>query len=497
MLEGLRARLQKDKRVRRAACCGGAVAGGRGSFAAAAAAWDGTLRPIGLPGDAQLEVGGLASGAVFGASGHGGQDASGVVKMMPRLERNYDSGLVLGLNATITASDILSRGRYGGDVFEKAYGDVRTGLGRLEIGQTDGAAYDLSVNGPKVDAQVSLDNPQTTFFRDPSTGHAFTDIFTLRTQIGASSNYAKVTYVSPNLFGAQLALSFTPSEGKDVLPFLHEGPHLAGRQADIWEGALKYSGDVGPVTLSAYGGAAVGRAEHKPAGQEGVSDLGTGVRADYSINDDLSVSLGGAWRQSNAYAFQIARSYQGPTTRARQASASVSYDDWTLGVEYGDGHADAVRRRAAAGHDRLSGLAGLSRQQQHPDHHRLAAAELWPQQRRFLQWRAAHRAGCGVPAPQSQNFRLSAPMAAMPAKPGSSAAFCAVTPPSAKTGTGTLRAISRARAADKTRACLWLAVGKTGDSSTASACAARSTAPSEWAEAVISQPGFCARQCAA
>ena len=173
---------------------------------------------------------------------------------MPRLHRDFDSGLSLGLDATFTASDPLSRGRYGGDVFEKAYGDVRTGLGRLEIGQTDGAAYDLAVTGPRWMPQVSLDDPQTTFFRDPSTGHAFSDIFALRTEVGASSNYAKFAYVSPALFGAQLALSFTPSEGKDVLPFLHEGPHVAGRQADIWEGALRYSDDFGPVTLSAYGG---------------------------------------------------------------------------------------------------------------------------------------------------------------------------------------------------------------------------------------------------
>jgi hypothetical protein len=271
---------------------------------------------------------------------------------MPRLERNYDSGLVLGLNATIAASDVLSRGRYGGDVFEKAYGDVRTGLGRLEIGQTDGAAYDLAVTGPKVDAAISLDNPQTTFFRDPSTGHAFTDAFALRTEIGASSNYAKIAYVSPALFGAQIALSFTPSQGKEVLPFLHEGPHVAGRQADIWEGALQYSDDLGPVTVTAYGGGAFGRAEHKLPGQEGVSDLGAGLRADYPVNDELGISLGGAWRQSNAYAFQIARSYQAATTDVMQASASATYDVWTMGVEYGDGDAE---RAGTAPHLGLTG----------------------------------------------------------------------------------------------------------------------------------------------
>jgi hypothetical protein len=144
-----------------------------------------------------------------------------------------------------------------------------------------------------------------------------------------------------------VALSFTPNQGKEILPFLHEGPHVAGRQADIWEGAVQYSDEVGPLTVSAYGGAAVARAEHKVAGQEGVSDLGAGLRADYPVNDDLTLSLGGAWRQSNAYAFQIARSYQAATTSVEQISASATYDDWMLGLEYGGGDAGAVTSAAA------------------------------------------------------------------------------------------------------------------------------------------------------
>jgi hypothetical protein len=334
--------LQKDKRVRGGLVLGlVAVAAVPGM--AAADSWDGSIPPFrAAPGDALLEINALASGAVFADDGHGNQNASGAVKAMTRLHRDYDSGLSLGLDATFTESDVLSRGRYGGDVIEKAFGDVRTGLGRLEIGQTDGAAYDLSVTGPKVDDQVSLDNPQTTFFRDPSTRHAFTDIFTLRTEIGASSNDAKLAYISPALFGAQLAMSFTPNQAKDGLPFLHEGPHVPGREADIWEGALKYSDDVGPLSVSAYGGGAWGRAEHKLPGQEGVSDLGAGVRADYPVNDDLTLSLGEAYRQSNDYAFQLARSFQAGTTRAMQASASATYDAWIAGVEYGDGNAQAV-----------------------------------------------------------------------------------------------------------------------------------------------------------
>src|SRR4051812_10006230 len=228
---------------------------------------------------------------------------------MPRLHRDYDSGLSIGLNATLSASDALSRGRYG-EGAEKLYAEIRTGLGRLELGQTDGGAYVLAVTGPKVDADISLDNSQTTFFRDPATGHAFTAVFPLRTEVGASSNDAKLAYVSPSVFGAQLALSYTPNEAKEVLPFLHAGPHLAGRAAAIWEGSARYSADMGPVTLTGYAGIAQGRAEHKLPRQEGLSDWGAGLRADYPVNDDITISAGGAFRRSNSHAFDVNQSWK-------------------------------------------------------------------------------------------------------------------------------------------------------------------------------------------
>ncbi len=185
-----------------------------------------------------LRLGGEAGGALFNPNqpGWSGAQASGDVRLMPELRRDYDSGLGLALSGTFAAEDPLSRGRYDGDVIERLAGEARTGLGKLEIGITDGAGYDLAVSGPKVDPGVSLDDPRTTFYRDPGTHRAVTDIFALRTEVGASSNYAKFAYTSPSLFGVQLALSFTPTEAKE-LPFLNAGPHLPGRQADIWEGA--------------------------------------------------------------------------------------------------------------------------------------------------------------------------------------------------------------------------------------------------------------------
>ncbi|MDB5735187.1 MAG: Gram-negative porin [Alphaproteobacteria bacterium] len=303
-----------------------------------------SLAPQSWPvGSAELRLAADAGGALSGPHQPGldGAQVSGDLRLKPELRRDYDSGLSLGLAGTFTAADPLSRGRYDGDAIERLAAEARTGLGKVEIGLTDGAGYDLAVTGPKVDAGVSLEDPRTSFFRDPGTGRAVNTLFALRTAVGASSNYAKLVYTSPSLFGAQLALSFTPSEGKQ-LPFLNAGPQVPGRQADFWEAALKYETDVGPVSLSAYGAFAEGRAEHKLPGQEGVSDLGAGLRADYPVNDAITVSLGGSFRQSNAYAFDVNQAWQAATTRAAHVSAAVTDGDWIAGLEYGSGAAGAV-----------------------------------------------------------------------------------------------------------------------------------------------------------
>ncbi|HEY2008969.1 MAG TPA: hypothetical protein VGH23_08275 [Rhizomicrobium sp.] len=302
------------------------------------------FRPLSASlGDAELNLSGEAGGALFNPNqpGWSGAQASGDVRLMPQIRRDYDSGLGLDLGGTFAAEDPLSRGRYNGDVIERLAGEARTGLGKLEIGITDGAGYDLAVSGPKVDPGVSLDDPRTTFYRDPGTHRAVSDIFALRTEVGASSNYAKFAYTSPDVFGFQLALSFTPTEGRE-LPFLNAGPHLAGRQVDIWEGAVRYETDLGPASLSAYGAFAEGRAEHKLPGQEGVSDLGAGVRADYPLNDDITLSLGGSYRQSNAHAFNVNESFVTGTTRAGYVSTAISYRQWMAGLEYSNGVADQV-----------------------------------------------------------------------------------------------------------------------------------------------------------
>ena len=316
---------------------------------AAAQSWAPPSWPV---GNAELTLAGEAGSAVFRPRQPGGRgaEASGVARIEPHLSRDYDTGLSLGIDAAIALADPLSRGRYDGDAIERLAATARTGLGKIEIGIADGAGYVLAVGGPKVDAGVSLDDPRTSFYRDPRTGRAVIDLFALRTQTGASSNYAKFVYTSPSLFGATVAFSFTPTQGKQ-LPFLNAGPHLPGRQADFWEAALRYETDIGALSLTGTGAVSESRGEHKLPGQEGTSDISFGLRGDYPLTDEIKFSLGGSWRQSNAYGFDVDQTWQPSTTRGQHASAMLSKGDWTAGIEFGNGVAKQV---AIAGLPRLT-----------------------------------------------------------------------------------------------------------------------------------------------
>jgi hypothetical protein len=295
-----------------------------------------------------VTVGGQAHGTLFAptlpsADGFDQHWATGLADLNLRVERDYDSGLTLALKGSFeVARDKLSHDNYGGNLVQKVYAEAQTGLGRVEIGMTDGAAYALSVTGPVVDDATSMDNANATYFLDPSTGRDFTEIFALNSAVESSLNYAKISYYTPRLFGIQLAVSYTPSEGREVIPFLNNGPDLTNRQKSIWETAASYSGNFGPVSVGFYGALSVGHADRKTPGHEGLTDWGLGSEADYSINDNLKLAVGGAYRHTNTYAFDIYDALSSGGTDSSHLSATLTDGPWIVGGEYGDGTADGA-----------------------------------------------------------------------------------------------------------------------------------------------------------
>lgn len=317
-------------------------------FPVQAASWDDwSISPLtGSIGELNYSVGGQAYGSAYAANQPSapGLDQSGVTgaaSLNARLERDYDSGLSLALKGTFEINhDQLSGDNYGSDLVQKLYGTAQTGLGRVDVGMADGAAYALSITGPVVNPEVTIDNSNATFFRDPSTARAFSNVFALNSAVESSLNYAKVSYFSPRLFGVQIAGSFTPSQGKDVLPFLNSGPQLANRQTDMWEAAINYSNTFGQLTFGLYGGLIVGHNDTKTVGHKGLTDWGVGSELDWSVNDDIKWSFGGAYRQADTYVFNIDNAFASGNTQSLHLSTTLTYGSWSAGVELGNGRSD-------------------------------------------------------------------------------------------------------------------------------------------------------------
>jgi outer membrane protein OmpU len=296
--------------------------------------------------DLQLKLSGTANGSAYAADqpDAAGLDQSGVTGaavFAASLQRTYDSGLSISLKSSFQLyHDRLSIDNYGGDFVEKVYGVVQTGLGRVEIGNADGAAYTLAVTGPVVEGDISIDNTNASFFKDPTTGQTFINVFALNSATEASLNFAKISYYSPRLFGVQVAASFTPSEGKDVVPFLNDGPDVPDRQNSIWEAAASYTGYFGPVSLGLSGGWSVAHDDNKTPGHAGLADWSLGAQADYALSDDVKLSLGGAYRRSNAYTFDINNAFNAGETVSNHLSATITTGPWIVGGELGEGTAD-------------------------------------------------------------------------------------------------------------------------------------------------------------
>jgi len=314
--------------------------------APAHAAWDDwSLSPLtGSLGDMNYTVGGQVYGSVFDADQPGPfskTNVTGAASLTTSLQRDYDSGLSLAVKGEFEIyHDRLSGDNYGSNFLAKLYGTAQTGLGRVDVGMADGAAYALAITGPTVDPEVTIDNPNATFFRDPSTGQAFINAFALNSAVESSLNYAKVSYYTPRLFGVQIAVSFTPSEGKDILPFVNNGPNVANRQKSMWEGAINYSDNFGPVTLGVYAGITVAHGDRKTPGHAGLTDWAIGSEADWDIDDDTKLSVGGAFRQANTYTFDINDALTAGSTQSLHLSAVVTRGSWSFGGEFGNGGAD-------------------------------------------------------------------------------------------------------------------------------------------------------------
>jgi len=295
----------------------------------------------------EIRLGGIAAGALFTASQEGGpgfpdgyenSGASAGAAGNIRIQRTFDNGLVLGARGDfLLYRDRLSSDNYDNDTVERLYVFTQTGFGRFEIGQVDGAAYMLGLTGPLVDQYVTLENRNISLFRDPTTGEDFGGFFVQATTVKSSSNYAKLTYTSPRLFGVQIGASYTPQTVRTPLPFTGNPSDDPNQQRAIWEVAASYTGYFSGFAVGMSGGFAHGRLMNRTDGYDDLVDWAVGTQVAYTI-DDSKITVGGAYRGTNAYLLDIEQVRDDSRSRMVQLSATFEKPMWLAGVEFS--HAD-------------------------------------------------------------------------------------------------------------------------------------------------------------
>ncbi|HTQ12589.1 MAG TPA: porin [Rhizomicrobium sp.] len=328
-----------------AALAVGAVALWLARPAAAAGPLDWNLSPFQFNvGDYAGQLGAELSGAAYAARQSGAVSATGVtgaVWLEPSLETVLDNAWELGAKATLLVDhDALSGDNYGNDVLEKGYVFLQTLYGRVELGQQDGAAYKFVLNGPDIDDIAAINDANLVFFKDPATGKALNGVFNLRTGVFDSANDAKISYYIPHFFDFQIGVSYTPYMAKGVLPGIDQGHSGANVPRNILEFGANYAGYFGPYIVRAYGGLAIAGNSAPTPGHGDLRDYGLSAEIDRPFEGG-QLSVGGGWRRSNAYTFDVTQPFSHGATRDWRAGATYTRRAWSFALEYDDGHADA------------------------------------------------------------------------------------------------------------------------------------------------------------
>jgi predicted porin len=299
-------------------------------------------------GNLDLTAGGLAGGALSwswqqgGPSDSGGHDraqASGELRSWLRVQRTFDNGMMLGLRTDLLlAHDRLSGDIYDNDTFERLFLYWQMGFGRVEVGQQDGAAYTLALTGPEVDPLVSVEQRHISLFRNPVTGRDFGQFFKQVTAVQTSSNYAKINYLTPRILGIQFGASFTPETVRTPLPWTGNPQNNANEQHDIWELGASYTGYISGVALGLTAGYAQGSQRENTIEGANLYDWSVGGELAYLL-DDTKISIGGAYRETNAWLLDVDQALRGARTGGEHLSATVENGPWRLGAETSVAHA--------------------------------------------------------------------------------------------------------------------------------------------------------------
>ncbi|MBO6635453.1 porin [Parvibaculum sp.] len=245
-------------------------------------------------------------------------------------EGTLDNGMVAGVTATLSLGDDWNYHVNNDATFRELFVYLEGGLGRFEIGGTDGAAFKMHYTSPWFVPGNGVDSPNILNVVAATAGVGFRNsTFSL---MGADAN--KVTYFTPRFASFQLGLSYTPDTS-------YNGPNPNGLGVavigtslhDVIEVAVNYSGTFGNVDVGADGFYVTGDGDNVflPGTSSDPEEMGFGLNLGFG-----GFTLGGAWYNSeDLFTTSIPMpSLAGIEEEVWTAGVSYATGPWTVGVSY-------------------------------------------------------------------------------------------------------------------------------------------------------------------
>jgi outer membrane protein OmpU len=225
------------------------------------------------------------------------------------------------------------------DVLEEAWLFWDSRWGRLQMGLQDGAADVLALGVPSVSSSIRVDGPEIFLLGYPCRSFCSSEsqepgsLFSpsgmqLRSDIHGSDNYLKIMYVTPDLGGLRLAVSYTPDGTRDLGELF--GADEPNEQGRIWDFAANYLRTIGEVDFGLSLGYVTGENVNKslffPFGD--LEDWGGTLKLGYR-----EWTFGTAYRQTNV-------SGGGPVVQGNfisNVTDGLYTDSWSFGLTYESG----------------------------------------------------------------------------------------------------------------------------------------------------------------
>ena len=212
--------------------------------------------------------------------------------------------------------------------------------GRLEAGQTKSAANKMFYGAPDPVPGFGFNSPTFNTIQ-PGFNTALSNTYI---QIGASGDEEKLTIFTPQMYGVQFGISYTPNgcEASTAAPACvpagdgFQNKQNIGRMSKVVEMALSYTESFGDFDLGAYAGGGFGRVEQNGVNGEfqNRKQWGLGWVGSYA-----GVTLGMSYRWDNV---GFRRGTLGndplnlqPTTQQDfNIGAVYQFGPWTVGAQY-------------------------------------------------------------------------------------------------------------------------------------------------------------------